>query len=82
MAATGYSNINVWKEMASERDRNARVMTIVSVILGFALLASVSHSYASNARYTGLCGQIESINNATAKPVKEMTAQLIANYCN
>ena len=81
MTATSMSNVNVWKEVASERERSARYMTFLSVALGFALLATFSYSYASASRYSGLCAQIEAASASNGKNVREMTARLAANYC-
>jgi len=75
------SNVNIWKEVATERERSARYMTFLSVALGFALLATFSYSYASAFRYSGLCAQIEAANASSGKNVREMTARLAANYC-
>ncbi len=80
MMATGVSGVNVWKELATEREKNARVMTLLSVALGFALLATVSYSYASAAKFSGLCGQIETIRAAGGSSLHAIT-DLAANYC-
>jgi hypothetical protein len=80
MTATSMSSVNVWKEVATERERSARYMTFLSVALGFALLATFSYSYASASRYSGLCAQIEAATHP-AKNVREMTARLAANHC-
>jgi hypothetical protein len=81
MAATGISNANIWKEVASERERSARLMTLVSVALGFGLLATFSYSYASASRMSDLCTQIQEISVTGGKSAREVAATLAANYC-
>ncbi len=81
MTATSISNGNIWKEVASQRERSARVMTCLSVALGFALLATFSYSYASASRYSGLCAQIEAVSASAGKNMRELSASLAQNYC-
>jgi hypothetical protein len=78
---TAMSNANIWREVAHEKERSARYLTFLSVALGFALLATVSYSYASAARISGLCAQIESVSTSKIKGVQDLSARLAANYC-
>jgi uncharacterized membrane protein (DUF485 family) len=81
MTATSMSGQNVWKEMASERERYARIMTLVSAVLGFALIATISYSYASVSKYSGLCDQIETFGTSGISGVKEIARNLSDSYC-
>jgi hypothetical protein len=82
MAATSISNNNAWRQLASERERSARVMTIVSVALAFALLGTYSYGHASSTRMSGLCAQIQDVRvNGGNNSAREIASSLAANYC-
>jgi hypothetical protein len=81
MTATHFGNANLWKEEASKRERSARLMTLLSIVLGFALLTTFSYGYASSSRYSGLCAQIHDYSAKGGKNVREAASTLAANYC-
>jgi hypothetical protein len=81
MTATHISNVNIWKEVANRQERSARLMTLVSIALGFALLASFSYSYASVTRISGLCAQIQAVSSNGGKSIRQFTSELAAGYC-
>jgi hypothetical protein len=81
MTAAHINNANLWKEVASRSERNARLMTLVSIALGFALLTTFSYGYASASRISGICAQINDYGATDSKRLREAVSTLAANYC-
>lgn len=81
MAATGFGNGNVWKEIATEQERNFRFVAIMNVTLAFVLLATASYAYASKARMSSICGQIETVAASDLSGAKDISLSLLADYC-